>query len=78
MESKFKGIDSREIKCCSENTNSIEAGISFEKDEGVNVLRFHFLDYIAGTGLLHQQTKAMHLNKHTRDELITLLKQLDV
>lgn len=77
MESKYKGIDSRGIKCCSDNPNSIEAGISFDYDEDkdVNILRFHFLDYEEGK-ILNQKTKSMHLNKENTKELIKELKKL--
>lgn len=81
MQSKYQGIDSRQIKCCSENTNSIEAGISFDYDDekNVNILRFHFLSYIKvenNLPILHQETKSMHLNKENTKELIAALKQL--
>ena len=77
--SKFKGIDSREIKCCDKSETTIEAGISFDNDEGQNILRFHFLDYIHkkdGSKLLHQQTKSMWLNKENTEQLIKALREL--
>lgn len=75
MKSKYKGIDSRDIKCCSDNENSIEAGISFDENDGVNILRFHFLDYEEGK-ILNQRTKSMHLNEENTNELIKKLTEL--
>jgi uncharacterized protein (DUF1499 family) len=68
MESKYKGIDQREIKCCCENPNCCESGISFDE----NFLRFHFL---TTEPCLHQETKAMMLNKENIDQLINALKR---
>lgn len=76
MESKYNGIDEREIKCCSDNPNSIEAGISFDEHDGVPVLRFHFLGYVNGT-ILNQETKSMHLNKENTQQLIKELQSLN-
>lgn len=74
MESKFRGIDSRDIKCCCTDANCIGGGISIEEDW----LFFHFLDTIqAGDKkILHQTSKAMVLNRETRDELVKRLKQI--
>ena len=72
--SKYKGIDEREIRCCSENPNSIEAGISFDEVDGVNVFRFHFLEH--QHGILIQKTKSMHLDKKNTKEPIAKLKGL--
>jgi uncharacterized protein (DUF1499 family) len=69
MESKYKGIDAREIKCCCNNPNCIESGISFDKD----YLFFHFLEYDEN-GSLHQIRKAMMLNKENINQLIQSLK----
>lgn len=73
--SKYLGIDEREIKCSSDNANSIESGISFDEQDGINVLRFHFLDYTEG-GILIQKTKSMHLDKKNTSELISRLKSI--
>lgn len=73
---KYKGIDEREIECCSKNPNSIESGISFDEDDGTPVLRFHFLDYIRGTKIIDQKTKSMHLNKKSISKLIKKLQDL--
>jgi hypothetical protein len=40
MKSKYNGIDHREIKCCCDNPQCIEGGISIEE----NMLKFHFLE----------------------------------
>jgi hypothetical protein len=74
MDSKYKGIDSRDIKCCCNNSNCIEGGISIEEDW----LFFHFIDSL-GTGdkrIYHQTSKAMVLNRETRDELVKRLKAI--
>lgn len=83
MKSKYDGIDIREIKCCDESETTIEAGISFERDESQNILRFHFLDYVKygkngklDNPILIQQTKSMFLNKQNTTELIKELKIL--
>lgn len=77
--SKYKGIDSRQIKCVSDNPNSIEAGISFDEDENRAILRFHFLTMTKIKGwktFLNQETKIMYLSNETIDELIEQLKEL--
>lgn len=77
MESKYNGIDEREVKCCDTSDNTIEAGISFEQlENGTNVLRFHFLELIQGK-VLDQRTKSMYLNKENTKELIALLSELN-
>lgn len=79
MQSKYQGIDSRKIKCCSTNPNSIESGISFDEDEGIKMLRFHFLGNIERPNsepILNQFTKTMHLNKKNIKQLIAELQQL--
>lgn len=79
MQSKYKGIDSRDIKCCCNEPNCAETGISFDEDEGQKMLKFHFLHYryINKTEkILEQKTKTMFLNKENTKELITALKQL--
>lgn len=77
MASKYKGIDEREIKCCSNSENTIESGISFEQlDNGQNVLRFHFLELIQGK-VLDQKTKSMYLDKKNTEELIKSLSELN-
>ena len=77
---KFKGIDSREVKCCDKSETTIEAGISFDSDNGQNILRFHFLDLVRkqdGSGyILHQETKSMWLNKEATNQLIKALREL--
>lgn len=79
--SKYKGIDEREFKCCDNSDNTIEAGISFDAlEDGTNVLRFHFLDYVdigTNNGILDQRTKTMYLDKSTISGLIEKLKSLD-
>ncbi len=84
MKSKYDGIDIREIKCCDESETNIEAGISFERDEEQNILRFHFLDYIKyckhgelDEPILNQFTKSMFLNYENTTELIKELKELN-
>lgn len=78
MNSKYKGIDQREIKCCCGDPNCNESGISFS--EG-NMLNFHFLEsrltgLIFGKIELTQTTKAMILNKETARQLIKHLKTI--
>ena len=78
--SKYNGIDSREIKCCDTSEKTIEAGISFENDEGQNILRFHFLQQMNaknGNNFLVQETKTMWLNKENTHQLINALRELD-
>jgi hypothetical protein len=77
--SKYKGIDSREIKCCDKSKTTIEAGISFDIEGKQNILRFHFLEYIPGENgnkILHQETKTMWLNKKNTKQLIQALNEL--
>ncbi len=76
MESKYNGIDSRIIKCCDSNPDTIEAGISFDEDNGINILNFHFLSPIKGNTMIDQVTKSMHLNKENTKQLIECLKEL--
>lgn len=75
--SKIKGIDLREIKCCDTAGNTIEAGISFEYDNGVNMLCFHFLEDYKNTGQTIQRTKIMYLNEQNTEQLVKALLQLD-
>lgn len=74
MESKFRGIDSRDIKCCCTNANCIKGGITIEEDW----LFFHFLDTIKTSDkkIIYQTSKAMVLNRETRDELVKRLKAI--
>lgn len=79
--SKYDGIDERVIKCCDDSSGTIEAGISFDEQEDkndklINVLRFHFLDYLPN-GMLTQKTKSMFLNKENTQQLITELQNLN-
>lgn len=78
--SKYKGIDSRVIKCANEDTNSIEAGISFDEYQGKPSLRFHFLQqmqtYTNSMFFYEQVTKAMLLNKENTNQLIDALQNL--
>lgn len=79
--SKYEGIDERTIKCCDNSSNTIEAGISFEKDtDGVNVLRFHFLEklFLRRGTVITQTTKTMHLNKENTRQLIKAIAELDL
>jgi hypothetical protein len=73
--SKYKGIDSRKIKCCCLNGNCIEAGISIEEDK----LFFHYLDWEDfGNGVeLTQKSKMMVLNKKSAKKLIKMLKEIE-
>jgi hypothetical protein len=75
METKYKGIDQRQIKCACDNPNYAETGISFDFDEEETLLRFHFLEY-SDAGFYYQRTKSMVLTKQTAKELIKALKQL--
>jgi len=75
LQSKYSGIDERVIKCVSPNPNSIEAGISFDENEGFKVLRFHFLESMPMGGF-NQLTKSMYLNKHNIIKLIKGLTDL--
>jgi len=71
--SKYNGIDERDIKCCCNDENCREAGISFEG----NTLRFHFLEYIdKDKKILDQTTRSMILNKQTAQELIKQLQKI--
>lgn len=78
--SKYQGIDSREIKCCDPSPKTIEAGISFDHDNGQNILKFHFLEYIESIDeskeILTQITKSMWLNKENTQQLINALQEL--
>jgi len=83
MYKKYGGIDSREIVCCDESNTTIEAGISFDVDQGQNILNFHFLDLIKfgkngklQKPILHEKTKSMWLNKENTEQLIKALKKL--
>ena len=72
-ESKYKGIDSRDIKCCCDDSECPEAGISFEGD----MLDFHFLEYIGNANpILHQKTKSMKLSRKTANQLIKHLQEI--
>jgi hypothetical protein len=81
--SKYKGIDSREIKCCDPSDSHHEAGISFDVNEGQNILNFHYL-YVINRAindnydqmLTLQATKSMWLNKENTDQLIKALQDL--
>lgn len=76
--SKYKGIDERIIKCCDTETNTRESGISFDYnyDRKVNILRFHFLEYIAECKMVDQITRTMYLNKENTAQLIKALQEL--
>jgi hypothetical protein len=80
MQTKYKGIDQRQIKCCDESETTIEAGISFDVlENGTNILVFHFLENIilnSGKTLLLQKSKSMHLNKDNKQQIINELKQM--
>lgn len=79
MKSKYKGIDERVIKCCSEHENTIEAGISISDVDSVPVLNFHFLEIVKPVhcpSFLNQITKGMFLNKENRDQLVKELKSI--
>lgn len=77
----YVGIDEREVKCCDiDNDNSIQAGISLCEEEGIKMLRFHFLEcHYRKAGLptiKSQATKTMHLDKQNIDKLIAMLLEL--
>lgn len=74
MESKYKGIDTKRIKCCCDDPECAEAGISFEE----NMLLFTYLEIIPGTKRYYQITKSMYLNKQTRKEIIKQLRSLNL
>ena len=79
MKSKYGGIDSRDIKCCDTSHLTNEAGISFDSDDGKEILRFHFLEYVKPKGehaFLTQTTKSMHLDKNNVDQLIEALQEI--
>jgi len=71
---KYKGIDSRDIKCCCTNPQCVESGLSFEED----MLVFYFLEIIPGSTILHQKRRTMYLNKQTRKEIIKSLRSLNL
>jgi hypothetical protein len=77
---KIEGIDEREIKCCDPSPTTNEAGISFDNNNGQNILRFHFLDLLKydenGKAILHQRTKSMWLNNENTKQLIDALSLL--
>lgn len=76
---KYRGIDQREIDCCDPSETTIEAGISFDVlENGQNVLRFHFLEYLdpKNKKLLNQTTKSMWLDKDNTKQLISALQGL--
>lgn len=72
---QFNGIDEREIKCCDTKPGTIQAGISFDQEDDVTILRFHFLQRI-DSGRLDQATKSMHLNITSINQLIARLLEL--
>jgi len=83
MESKNKGIDSREIKCVCENPRCCEGGISFDEMDGEVTLAFHFLDLIKygkygpiTPPILHQKTKLMILSKETAQQIVDKLNDI--
>lgn len=71
---KYKGIDQRDIKCCCNEENCRQAGISFSE----NMLNFHFLDFkdLPKGKILDQFTRSMYLNKQTAQALIKELKKV--
>jgi hypothetical protein len=75
LDTKYRGIDERQIKCACGDENCSQTGISFENTFDENHLRFHFLED-SGAGFLYQRTKSMVLTKQTAKELIKALKQL--
>lgn len=76
QQTKYKGIDSRTVKCGCDDPDCIESGISFDGDNEVTYLRFHYLEYVEGTTILTQKTKIMVLNKENTSQLINELKNL--
>lgn len=72
MESKNKGIDLRTIKCCCDNPNCAETGISFDD----KFLRFHYLEEMDGLDGVTQRTKGMYLDKKNVTELIESLQEI--
>lgn len=80
IKSKFDGIDERDFKCCCDDSNCIESGLSFDydKDEKVAILRFHYLDYYdSEKKKLRQETKSMIIDKKMIKELIVELKMIN-
>ena len=79
MESKYKGVDQRQIKCCDKAKDTIEAGISFENNQGQDILNFHFLEYInlSGKPILIQRNRSMWLNKENVEQLIEELQEIN-
>ena len=77
---KYKGLDMREVKCCDTSKNTIEAGISFDKNcDGIDILRFHFLENLelsSGKKLLQVTIKDMYLNEKSIRQLIEILQDL--
>ena len=83
MESRYKGIDSRQIKCACNNPRCIESGLSFDEMDGKATLQFHFLELIkygkyglVTPPILHQNTKLMQLDKETAQQIIDKLKDI--
>ena len=61
------------IKCCCDDPDCIESGISFDYSD--KILFFHFLE-IDYRGKLTQTTKSMKLDKSNTKQLIKQLKDL--
>ena len=71
---KYKGIDSRVVKCASDSPSTIEGGISIDED----LLFFHFLEWqeVDEYAEYRQTTKAMKLDAENTKQLIALLKEV--
>lgn len=77
MESKYKGVDLRVIKCSCGEPDCSEGGISFDGTR----LRYHFLKKIsngksAGQEDYDQEEKTMILNREYTVELIEILQSI--
>ena len=71
---KNEGIDERVIKCCCNNNNCAEGGISVEE----NKINFHWTELInEGGSWYNQRTKAFYIDKKGAKELIELLKNIN-
>ena len=70
---EYNGIDERIIKCCNNTENSIQPGISFDEENGMLLLRFHYLEKQFGR-FIDQKTKIMYMNRQSIEELIEILQ----
>ena len=79
---KHIGIDERQIKCCCDNENCIESGLTFTDDEDdsgkkIGILKFFFLEPInEEKDLIVHRGKHMYINKESILDIIKALKDL--